>query len=241
MRKIIIISDNSNYLLLLQDHLKTSSGILIAGVFTTLEEAQPTLDEIKCDVLFATLPVLTSIAIEKKEIPVLVCLGEEKDMLSPAATRHIFAWLQLPFSCERVLSLIQNIELYMIQLSARTEERRDYVFIKSEYKLIKINLSDILYLSGLRDYTQVFIKGKVSPLTTLQNLKDFESKLPDNNFIRVHRSYIISLGQVDSISRSEIMIGAHVIPIGNAYRQLLDEFINPGYTPRPPEGGVLRT
>jgi DNA-binding LytR/AlgR family response regulator len=84
--------------------------------------------------------------------------GEEKDMVPSAATRNIFAWLHMPFSFERVLSLIQNIELYMIQLSARTEEKRDYVFIKSEYKLIKINLSDILYLSGLRDYTQVFFK-----------------------------------------------------------------------------------
>jgi DNA-binding LytR/AlgR family response regulator len=230
MRKIIIISDNNHYKLLLQDYLKTGPGILIAGVFATPEEAQPTLDEIKCDVLFATLLILSSPAIVKKEIPVLVCLGEEKDMIPTAATRNIFAWLHLPFSFERVLSLIQNIELYMLQLSARTEEKRDYVFIKSEYKLIKINLSDILYLSGLRDYTQVFLKGKVSPLTTLQNLKDFESKLPDNNFIRVHRSYIVSIGQVDSISRSEITIGTHVIPIGNAYRQMLDALINPNTT-----------
>lgn len=101
----------------------------------------------------------------------------------------------------------------------------DYIFIKSEYKLIRINLSDILFLSGLRDYTQVFLKGKVSPLTTLQNLKDFESKLPDTAFIRVHRSYIVSLGQVDTISRNEITIGTYTIPIGHAYRQLLDEMI----------------
>lgn len=227
MRKIIIISDDNHYRLLLQDYLKTGPGILIAGVFANAEEALPTLEEIKCDILFATLPVLSLPAIESKEIPVLVCLGEEKDMVPSASARSIFGWLHLPFSYERVLSLLQNIELYMIQVSTRTEEKREYVFIKSEYKLIKINLSDILYLSGLRDYTQVFLKGKLSPLTTLQNLKDFETKLPDHNFIRVHRSYIVSLNQVDSISRSEITIGSHVIPIGNAYRQLLDEIINP--------------
>lgn len=226
MRKIIIISDDDRYRPLLHEYLKTGPGIFVAGMFATAEEAQPTLDEIKCDVLFASLPVLLLPAIERKEIPVLVCLGEEKDMVSPETGRNIFAWLHLPFSYERVLSLLQNIELYMIQLSTRTEEKRDYVFIKSEYKLIRINLSDILYLSGLRDYTQVFLKGKLSPLTTLQNLKDFETKLPDHNFIRVHRSYIISLSQVDSISRSEIVIGTHVIPIGNAYRQMLDEIIN---------------
>ncbi|MDB5211505.1 MAG: hypothetical protein JWQ30_2332, partial [Sediminibacterium sp.] len=161
----------------------------------------------------------------KKELPVLVCMGNERDTHSLFASHNIFAFLHTPFSYERVLSLIQNIELYMLQLSSRTAEKRDYVFIKSEYKLIKINLSDILYLSGLRDYTQVFLKGKLSPLTTLQNLQDFEARRPENSFIRVHRSYIVSLSQVDSISRNEISIGTHTIPIGNAYRQLLDDMI----------------
>ncbi len=226
MRKIIIINDNSKDVLLLQDYLKTTPGVLIAGIFPTLADATPTLEEIRCDIIFSTIQVLAGLITEKTELPVLVCMGMEEEMFPSDISRNIFAWLHAPFSYERVLSLIQNIELYMLQLSSRTAEKRDYLFIKSEYKLIKINLSDILYLSGLRDYTQVFLKGKVSPLTTLQNLKDFESKLPENSFIRVHRSYIVSLSQVDSISRNEISIGTHTIPIGNAYRQLLDDMIS---------------
>lgn len=103
--------------------------------------------------------------------------------------------------------------------------KRVFLFIKSEYKLIKINLADILFLSGLRDYTQIYLKGKPSPITTLQNLKDFESKLPEDQFIRVHRSYIISIDQVDTISRNEICIGHNTIPIGNAYKPGFDEMI----------------
>jgi DNA-binding LytR/AlgR family response regulator len=225
MRRIVIINDNSKDVLLLQDYLKTSPDVLITGIFPSLLKAQPILEELKCDILFSTLPVLAILATEKKELPVLVCMGNENEAYSLLTSRNIFAFLHTPFSYERVLSLIQNIELYMLQLSNRSAEKRDYVFIKSEYKLIKINLSDILYLSGLRDYTQVFLKGKLSPLTTLQNLKDFEARLPENSFIRVHRSYIVSLNQVDSISRNEISIGTHTIPIGNAYRQLLDEMI----------------
>jgi DNA-binding LytR/AlgR family response regulator len=225
MRRIIIINDNSKDVLLLQDYLKTSPDVLVAGVFSSLAKAQPTLDELKCDIIFSTLPVLSILSAEKKDLPVLVCMGNEQEVYSLLTSRNIFAFLYTPFSYERVLSLIQNIELYMLQLSSRSAEKRDYVFIKSEYKLIKINLSDILYLSGLRDYTQVFLKGKLSPLTTLQNLKDFEARLPEGRFIRVHRSYIVSLSQVDSISRNEISIGTHTIPIGNAYRQLLDEMI----------------
>jgi DNA-binding LytR/AlgR family response regulator len=226
MRKIIIINDNSKDVTLLQDYLKNMPGILIAGIFSSLAEAVPMLEEISCDIVFSTTDVLSTLIAGNRELPVLVCMGTQPEQGSAAAGRNIFAWLQTPFSHERLLSLIQNIELYMLQLSNRTTEKREYVFIKSEYKLIKINLADILFLSGLRDYTQVFLKGKVSPLTTLQNLKDFENKLPENSFIRVHRSYIVSLAQVDSISRNEISIGTYTIPIGNAYRQLLDDMIS---------------
>lgn len=104
-------------------------------------------------------------------------------------------------------------------------DKRIFLFVKSEYKLIKINLADILFLSGLRDYTQIYLKGKSSPITTLQNLKDFESKLPEDEFIRVHRSYIIAIGQIDTISRNEICIGHNTIPIGNAYKHGFDEII----------------
>lgn len=112
-----------------------------------------------------------------------------------------------------------------MRASKAENNKRTFLFIKSEYKLIKISLVDILFLSGLRDYTQIYLKGKSSPLTTLQNLKEFESKLPDEDFIRVHRSYIISIAQVDSISRNEISIGHHTIPIGNAYKHGFDEMI----------------
>ncbi|MBC7650530.1 MAG: LytTR family transcriptional regulator [Deinococcales bacterium] len=104
-------------------------------------------------------------------------------------------------------------------------EKITYLFIKSDYKLIKINLIDILYLSGLKDYTQIYLRGKASPLTTLQNLKEFESKLPKDDFVRVHRSYIVSMSQIDFISRNEIIIGTNHIPIGNSFRPALDAVI----------------
>jgi DNA-binding LytR/AlgR family response regulator len=109
---------------------------------------------------------------------------------------------------------------------AKTEsKKRDFLFVKSEYKLIKINLHDVLFLSGLRDYTQIYFKGKASPLTTLQNLKEFETKFNHEQFLRVHRSYIVAVAQIDSISRNEITIGHHNIPIGNAYRPTVNNMI----------------
>ena len=226
MRKAIIIHDNNKEVVLLQDYLKMVPGILVAGIFANLDDT--TLDaihELDCDMVFSSLSVLIKLINSQTDLPLLVCMGPNEEMLSAAISKNIFAFLHAPLSYERVLSLIQTAETYMLQSSTLNTIKRDYVFVKSDYKLIRINLSDILFLSGLRDYTQIFLKGKTSPLTTLQNLKEFESKLPETAFIRVHRSYIISLSQVDSISRNEISIGTHTIPIGNAYRQLLDDMI----------------
>jgi len=225
MRKIVIINDSSKGNLILQDYLAATPGVTVTGIFSTIAEAGSAVNESRCDILIAGLQVLESMAKEKRKAPIWICLGSEPADNIPGIHRNIFAYLGTSFSFERVFSLIQNIGAYMSQQTHQSAGRQEYIFIKSEYKLIRINLSDILFLSGLRDYTQVFLKGKVSPLTTLQNLKDFESKLPDSAFIRVHRSYIVSLAQVDTISRNEITIGTYTIPIGHAYRQLLDEMI----------------
>ncbi len=225
MRKIVIVHDNRKNALLLQDYLAATPGVSVTGVFPGLAEAGSALHESRCDVVIAGLTVLEKLAKEESKPAIWVCLGAEPAAAPAALHRNIFAYLDNSFSYERVFSLLQTIGHYMTQQTYPAGPAREYIFIKSEYKLIRINLSDILFLSGLRDYTQVFLKGKVSPLTTLQNLKDFENKLPESAFVRVHRSYIVSLGQVDTISRNEITIGTYTIPIGHAYRQLLDEMI----------------
>ncbi|HLK27591.1 MAG TPA: LytTR family DNA-binding domain-containing protein [Puia sp.] len=95
---------------------------------------------------------------------------------------------------------------------------KKFVFVKSEYKIIKVRFEDILFCEGMKDYTQVYIKGKSDPILTLSNLKSFYSKLPSDEFMRVHRSYIVSISHIDSIARNEIYIGKKIIPIGDSFK-----------------------
>ena len=95
---------------------------------------------------------------------------------------------------------------------------RKILFIKSEYRIIRVRFEDILFCEGLKDYTQVYIKGKIEPILTLNNLKTFHSKLPPEEFIRVHRSYIVSMSHIDSIARNEIFMGKKIIPIGDSFK-----------------------
>ncbi|RZK40489.1 MAG: response regulator transcription factor [Pedobacter sp.] len=96
---------------------------------------------------------------------------------------------------------------------------QDFIFVKTEHKIQKIQLDDILYIEGLKDYISIFTKTE--RVITLQNMKKMEETLPKGEFIRVHKSYIISIDKIESIERSRIAIAGKVIPIGDTYR---DEF-----------------
>jgi two-component system LytT family response regulator len=96
---------------------------------------------------------------------------------------------------------------------------QDFIFVKTEHKIQKIELDEILYIEGLKDYISIYTKAE--RIITLQNMKKMEETLPHSQFIRVHKSYIIALDKIESIERSRITICGKIIPIGDTYR---DEF-----------------
>lgn len=125
---------------------------------------------------------------------------------------------------EKVLQQIKPAESAEIQPMAAlpTKETvetpiQDYIFVKTEHKIQKIHLEDILYIEGLKDYISIFTKAE--RIITLQNMKKMEETLPKSQFIRVHKSYIISLDKIESIERSRIAISGKTIPIGDTYRE----------------------
>lgn len=103
--------------------------------------------------------------------------------------------------------------------SAAAVPVQDFIFVKTEHKIQKIELDHILYIEGLKDYISIYTRTE--RIITLQNMKKMEETLPQGQFIRVHKSYIISLDKIESIERSRISICGKVIPIGDTYR---DEF-----------------
>jgi len=100
-----------------------------------------------------------------------------------------------------------------------SQQVQDFIFVKTEHKIQKIELDNILYIEGLKDYISIFTKAE--RVITLQNMKKMEETLPRSQFIRVHKSYIIALDKIESIERSRITICGKIIPIGDTYR---DEF-----------------
>ncbi len=106
-----------------------------------------------------------------------------------------------------------------------TAPKQDFIFVKTEHKIQKIQLDDILYIEGLKDYISIFTKSE--RVITLQNMKKMEETLPKASFIRVHKSYIIAIDKINSIERSRIAIAGKVIPVGDTYREAFFKMIDP--------------
>ena len=108
---------------------------------------------------------------------------------------------------------------------SKPEKKQEFFFVKSEYKQIKINFSEILYIEGLKDYVKIYLKDNPKPILTLMSLKKLEEELPSENFMRIHRSFIIGLDKIEAIKRNHIVIGKEQIAIAPNYKDSLMEYI----------------
>ena len=107
----------------------------------------------------------------------------------------------------------------------QNKKNSDFIFVKSEYRQIKINFSEILYIEGLKDYVKIYTSSHPRPILTLMSLKKLEEELPSEQFMRVHRSYIISLEKIEAIERNHVVIKDGFITIAPNYKDILMEYI----------------
>ena len=148
-------------------------------------------------------------------------------------------YLLKPFNYEEFLRAASKARQYF-ELVYRTESAPvslppavpvdvadDYLFLKVEYQLVRIAYADILYIEGLKDYVKVYRKSDPDrALLSLTSLKALEEKLPVGQFMRVHRSFIVSLKQISAVTRNSVQIGSIIIPVSDQYKEVFNEFIS---------------
>jgi DNA-binding LytR/AlgR family response regulator len=126
-------------------------------------------------------------------------------------------YLLKPFTFER---FVQSVEKVCNNIMEKLQPvSTGYIFVKTEYRLEKINVADILYIEGMNEYLKIVTAG--NNICTLQNFKSMEELLPKKNFARVHKSYIVAVDKIENIERNRIKIQKMIIPISETYK---DEF-----------------
>jgi DNA-binding LytR/AlgR family response regulator len=219
----IVVEHNNKQSAILRDYITKTPKLHFAGKSESAAEIYQQVLLHKVDVIFWDIKLLdtriTQTLRESGHYPIVICITTKPEQEKKDTDMDIFSYLGKPLSFERFLNIIDKIKEYVTTpLSVQHSRNRRFIFIKSEYKIIKVKFEDILFCEGMKDYTQVYLKGKSEPILTLNNLKLFFSKLPADEFIRVHRSYIVSISHIDSIARNEIYIGKKIIPVGDSYK-----------------------
>jgi DNA-binding LytR/AlgR family response regulator len=133
-----------------------------------------------------------------------------------------------PFSYSEFLTAA-NKALKWFQISEKInstkENTSDCIYVKSDYQLLQIQLNKILYIEGLKDYLKIYMEGEIQPIVSHITLKAMEEMLPNQSFLRVHRSFIVNTTKIKIIERNRIIFGKTHIPVSDSYKDVFNAFI----------------
>src|ERR1700688_3362908 len=230
MIRCLIVDDEPLALHILEDYMSKIPFLQLIKATTNPIEALTLVQTGNVDLVFldVQMPVLTGIQFLR------ISNGKAKVILTTAYSQYalegyeldVIDYLLKPIAFDRFFKAVQKAQA-IIQPSAKTEIKMeaapqsdflsDFIFVKTEHKIQKVYLNDILFIEGLKDYISIFTPAE--RIITLQNMKKMEDALPEKHFIRVHKSYIVSINKIDSIERSRICIRDKIIPVGDTYRE----------------------
>ena len=133
-------------------------------------------------------------------------------------------YLLKPFDIKRFQKAVKKAdELYCLKKAAEPQTE-PFIFVKADYQMLKINISSILFIEGWDDYIKIYVSDK--PILTLMSLKSIMEQLPHQEFVRVHRSYIVPIKKIESIRNKVIKIASKEIPVGSTYAESLYHLMN---------------
>ena len=227
----IIVDDEPMALQLLESYVLRTPYLQLEGKFSNGIEVLQFLHEKKqIDIIFMDIqmPEIDGLELSKK-IPI-----QTKIIFTTAFDQYAIegykvnatGYLLKPFNYIEFLEATEKAKKLLLPTKNKEVEMPDYIFVKSEYKQIKIFLNDIIYIESMKDYAKIFLTSQSSPIVTLLSLKKLNEELPKENFMRVHRSFIVSLKKIEIVEKNQIVFGKQRITVAEPYREQFENFIN---------------
>ncbi|WP_314235690.1 LytTR family DNA-binding domain-containing protein [Capnocytophaga sputigena] len=214
----IIVDDEPMALCLLESYVKKTPSLQLVGKFSNAIDvlqflhSNPAPELIYMDI---QMPELNGLQLSKK-LPtaskIVFTTAFDQYALEGYKVNAI-GYLLKPFDYSEFLETVEKALLIAGTTAPQLTEVPDYMFVKTDYKQVKVLYSDILYIESLKDYVRIYLIGDTPPITTLMSLKKLEEELPPEQFMRVHRSFIVALDKVEVVERNQIVFGKQRITI----------------------------
>ncbi len=235
----IIIDDEPMAIKVLESYCESMDSINVLKTFASALEAIDFIKENTVDLIFSDIemPHITGIDFMKsleQTKPLFIFTTAYPQYALEGFDLNAIDYLVKPIPFARFLKAVHRakFQLKLRRLNKgfhkdsetkKPYEEDDFIFVKSEYDSLKILIADIKYIQGLKDYLK--IHTTTGPILTLMNFKDFQEKLPGNDFVRIHRSYIVNIAKIDLLQRNKVVIDGERIPIGESYKDSFFERI----------------
>jgi DNA-binding LytR/AlgR family response regulator len=229
--KCLIVDDEPLAIRIVEEYVKKTPYLqLVAGCDSAIEAMKVLQDkEIELIFLDIQMPELNGLDFSKtlKNDIKIIFTTAFPDYAIEGYKVNAAGYLLKPFSYPEFLEVVDRVKknLESEPKIPVSEKQLNSFFVKSGYQTVRIEPDKILYFEGLKDYVKIFIKGQTSPIVTLMNMKSINDFLPVEQFVRIHRSYVVNIKQIDVIEKGSVKIDGKTIPISEGQRETFHQII----------------
>lgn len=227
-----IIDDEPLAQELIKSYVEQTPFLELVNTFSSASMAVKTIIEDKIDLVFLDIQMSELNGIEfARVIPSsckIIFITAFEQYALDGFKANALDYLLKPVSYnEFLVAANKALQWFDMIEGARTNgNNNEYIIIKSEYKLLQIAISDILYIEGLKDYVKIYLENSNNSIMSLMSMKTIEASLPQDRFMRVHRSFIVQTSKIKIIERNRIVFGKQYIPVSDTYKDVFNEYIS---------------
>ena len=230
--RCLAVDDEKLSLDLLEDNINKVPFLQLVGKSRNPVEALNLLRAQEVDLIFLDIqmPGLTGLQFLKSlpKPPMVIFVTAYENHAVDAFGLGVIDYLVKPVAFDRFLKAC-NKAMQQHQLSqaasAPQAASNDYIFVNADYSLLKITISDIQWVEGLKDYIKIHLASSPKPIITRMTMKSVEEKLPGNRFVRIHKSYILALSAITAIRKNSVFINSLELPVSDNYKDVLRTFV----------------
>jgi DNA-binding LytR/AlgR family response regulator len=228
--RCIAIDDEPLGLELLVDSIEKVPYLQLAGSYNNPLEALAVLQQQEIDLVFLDIqmPGITGLQFIQslKNPPMFILVTAYEKYALDGYFLNVVDYLVKPVSLDRFVKACgKALELFQLKKGSSEEKKEAaYFFINVDYSLLKVVYADVIYIEGLKDYIKIHLKSSTKPIVSRMSLKALEDQLP-SQFIRIHKSYIVSKDFITAVKKNNLFIGGLELPIGESYKDVVDKIV----------------
>jgi len=229
MLNCIAVDDEPLALSLLEDNISKVPYLHLTAKCNDAFEATQILQEQTIDLIFIDIqmPGLTGLQFIESlaQKPMVILITAYKQYALEGYSLDVVDYLVKPVPLERFMKACNKAkalyEMKMANKQIASSPKVDYLFVNVDYSLVKVLFNDILWIEGLRDYIKIHLKSSVKPIMVRMSLRVIEEQLPAAKFLRIHKSYVISIDSITAIRKNSVFIQQTELPVGETYRDVI--------------------